>query len=48
MKFYIGESGSSGRQFDNVEDFIQAIRDLVDTYQKNGEDWFEIEVANEW
>lgn len=47
MTFYIGESGSSGRQFDNIEDFIQAIRDLADTYEANGEDWFEIEVVSD-
>jgi hypothetical protein len=47
MTFYIGESGSSGRQFDNIEDFIQAIRDLAHTYEANGEDWFEIEVMSD-
>lgn len=47
MKFYIGESGSSGRQFDNVNDFIKAITDLINTYEENGEEWFEIEVVND-
>lgn len=47
MKFYIGECGSSGRQFDNVEDFLKAIKDLIDTYEENGEDWFEIEIVND-
>lgn len=47
MRFYIGESGSSGRQFDNIDDFLDAIVDLADTYAENGEDWFEIEVIND-
>ena len=47
MKFYIGGHGSSGQQFDNVEDFINAIEDLADTYEKNGKDWFEIEVVHD-
>lgn len=45
MKFYIGECGGSGRQFDNADDFIKAIKDLIDTYEENGEDCFEIEVV---
>ena len=47
MKFYIGECRSSGRQFDTVDDFIRAIKDLINTYEGNGEDWFEIEVVND-
>ena len=47
MRFYIGESGSTGRQFDNIDDFLDAIADLADTYAENGEDWFEIEVIND-
>ena len=47
MKFYIGESGSSGREFDNINDFLNAITELANTYAENGEDWFEIEVIND-
>lgn len=47
MTFYIGEPGSSGRKFDNEEDFLNAIKDLIDTYKENGECWFEIEVVND-
>lgn len=47
MKFYIGECGSSGRQFENAEDFIKAIRDLVSSYEEDGEEWFEIEVVRD-
>ena len=47
MKFYIGECGSTGREFDNIIDFLDAITDLASTYEENGEDWFEIEVVND-
>ena len=47
MKYYIGEPGSSGMKFDNIEDFIKAIRDVASTYEENGEDWFEIEIIND-
>lgn len=45
MKYYIGETGSSGRQFDELEDFIEALKDLADTYEDDGEDWLEVAVA---
>jgi hypothetical protein len=47
MQYYIGESGSSGRKFDNIDDFLDAIVDLASIYYENGEDWFEIEVIND-
>ena len=47
VKYYIGECGSSGRQFDTLPEFLKAIKDLAQTYEENGEDWFEIEVAND-
>lgn len=47
MKYYIGESGSSGRQFETWEDFIKALKDLADTYAEQGKDWFEVEVIND-
>lgn len=47
MKFYIGECGSSGRKFDNVDDFLKALKDLVGTYEEEGEDWFEVEVVRD-
>ena len=47
MRFYIGESGSSGRKFDNVYDFLKALQDLADTYAEEGEDWFEVEVVRD-
>lgn len=47
MQYYIGEAGSSGQKFDNINDFLEAIADLASTYAENGEDWFEIEVIND-
>lgn len=47
MKYYIGECGSSGRKFDNIRDFLEAITELVITYAENGEEWFEIEIVND-
>lgn len=47
MKFYIGEVGSSGREFDTLTEFLDAISDLASTYEENGEECFEIEVIND-
>lgn len=47
LKFYINESGSTGREFDSVQDFLDAICDLAETYEENGEEWFEIQVLND-
>ena len=47
MKYYIGEVGSSGRKFDTLPEFLQAIKELAETYEENGEDWFEIEVISD-
>lgn len=47
MKYYIAESGSSGRQFDNWEDFIEALDDLASTYANECEEWFEVAVARD-
>lgn len=46
MKFYIGEGGSSGQKFDNINDFLDTFADLANTYAENGEEWFEIEIVN--
>lgn len=44
MKYFISEQGSTGREFDNIQDFLDAISDLAVTYEENGEDCFEIKV----
>lgn len=46
MKYFISEQGSTGREFVNIQDFLDAISDLAATYEENGEDYFEIRVEN--
>lgn len=47
MKYFISEQGSTGREFDNIHDFLDVISDLAQTYEENGEDCFEIKVERE-
>ncbi len=47
MKYFIGASGSTGREFDSIQDFLDDICDLAETYEENGEEWFEIQVLND-
>ena len=47
LKFYINESGSAGREFDSIQDFLDAIADLAQSREENGEEWFEIQVLND-
>lgn len=47
MKYFISEQGSTGREFDNIRDFLEAISDLAATYEENGEDCFEIKVESD-
>ena len=35
MKYFISEQGSTGREFDNIQDFLDAISDLAVTYEEN-------------
>lgn len=44
MKFLLYEFNSTGREFDNIQDFLDAIADLANTYEENGEECFEIKV----
>lgn len=46
MKFYISEEGSSGMEFKNINDFLEAITDAAETFEENGEEWFEIEIIH--
>ena len=48
MNYYIGESGSTGRYFDEFDDFVSALRDLADTYETEGNETFEMEVIQDW
>lgn len=47
MNFYIEEAGSVGREFETEEKFIQAIKDLIDTYREQGQECFQIVVVND-
>lgn len=47
MKYFIEEKGSTGREFDSIQDFLDAIADLAQTHEENGEEWFEIQVVND-
>ena len=47
MKYFIGASGSTGREFDSIQDFLDAIADLAQTREENGEDRFEIQIMND-
>ena len=47
LKYFIGENGSTGREFDSIQDFLDAIVDLAQTHEENGEEWFEIQVVND-
>ena len=46
MKYFIGENGSTGREFDSIQDFLDAIADLTQVREENGEERFEIKVEN--
>lgn len=47
MKFIIKENGSTDREFDSIQDFLDAIADLAQTREENGEDRFEIQIIND-
>ena len=47
MNYYIGEPGSTGRYFDDFDDFVSALRDLADTYKTEGNETFEVEVIRD-
>ena len=47
MKYFIREKGSTGREFDSIQDFLDAIADLAQTREENGEDRFEIQIMND-
>ena len=47
MNYYIGEPGSTGRYFDDFDDFVSALRDLAKTHETEGEETFEVEVIRD-
>ena len=46
MNYFLSESGSSGRNFDNLKELLDAISELASTYAEDGEDWFEVAVTS--
>lgn len=46
MRYYIGESGSSGKEFDTLAEFLEEIENRAIVCENLGEEWFEIEVVN--
>ena len=47
MNYYIGEPGSTGRYFDDFNDFVSALRDLANTHETEGGETFEVEVIRD-
>ena len=47
MNYYICESGSTGRYFNDFDNFISALRDLANTHETEGEETFEVEVIQD-
>lgn len=47
MKYFIGENGSTGRELDSIQDFLDAIADLAQTHEETGKEWFEIQIVND-
>ena len=47
MNYYIAEPGSTGRYFDDFNDFVSALRDLANTHETKGEETFEVEVIRD-
>ena len=47
LRYFVRASGSTGREFDSIQDFLDAIADLAQTHEENGEEWFEIQVVND-
>ena len=47
MNYYVGEPGSTGRYFDDFDDFVSALRDLANTHEIEDEETFEVEVIRD-
>lgn len=44
MKFYIGSVNGSGIEANTFDDFVEYLRDMVETAEKQGEENFDINV----
>lgn len=46
MKYYIGSCNGSGIEAETFEDFVAYLRDMAETAEKQGDEWFEVNVEN--
>lgn len=46
MKFYIGSPNGSGIEANSFEDFVEYLRDMANTAEKQKEEYFEVNVEN--
>ena len=46
MKYFIREQGMRDRKFDNIQDFLDVISNIAETYEENNEDCFVISIEN--
>lgn len=44
MKFSLYEFNSTGRNFDSIQELLDAIADLAQTYEENGKEVFAVEI----
>lgn len=47
MRYFVRASGSTGRELDSTQDFLDAIADLAQTHEETGKEWFEIQIVND-
>lgn len=46
MKYYIGSVNGSGIEANNFEDFVEYLRDMAEHAEKQGDEYFEVNVEN--
>lgn len=46
MKYYIGSTNGSGIEANSFEDFVAYLKDMADTAEKQGDEYFEVNVEN--
>lgn len=46
MKYFIGSPNGSGIEAETFEDFVEYLRDMAMTAEKQGDEWFDVNVEN--
>lgn len=46
MKYYIGSINGSGIEANTFEDFVAYLKDMSEVAEKQGDEWFEVNVEN--